>query len=339
MRPSFSAALAIADAFRSIDRAVPDSRAREGRESSLAPLFLLLLTTCVPNAYAAREAPEHALAPLDDGDDDGDGLLDAEEDELARRYAPIVILDRRDANRPASLDWLLRHMKGAPHSLFHVPADARSGADDPDDWTAYVHVYPRADGGINVQYWFFYPYNDGPLFFDHDSDWEHVTVRLDADRRPLGAHLARHENDSPGTYWSWSRLRRRGDHPVVLSALGSHATYGDASDVSWYDRAASCDDLERCDEPIWRTWQGDLPNLGERTRPLVHHDVLSYEGRWGRERVLPGTSAPFGPLHHRGFCTDGCRTCDEPGRALVSSAGKSATPASTDAEQTSHIAP
>lgn len=292
---------------------MPETRARGRREriGSVAPLFLALLSTCVPNAYA-RDPSERTLAPLDDGDLDEDGLLDDEEDALARRFAPVVILDRRDANRPASVPWLLRTAEDGPGPSFSVPVRARPGATDPQDWTAYVHVFPHADGGISIQYWFYYPYNDGPLFFDHDSDWEHVTVRLGEDRMPLGAHLARHEDDHPGPFWPWARLRRSGDHPVVLSALGTHATYADVNDAAWYERTSACTDVDDCDDPIWRTWEGGLPNIGERNHPLALGDVLTYAGRWGTERVLPGTSAPFGPLHHRGFCSDGLRACAGP---------------------------
>ena len=257
----------------------------------------------------ASEGDAH-LTPLPAGeDDDGDGLSDVEERDLARRYAPIVILDRRDPYRPASIPWLIRATGGQPGKAFGIPAHARRGSSDPADWTAYVHVFPRADGGINLQYWFFYPYNDGPIFFDHDSDWEHVTVRLDAKRRPVGAYLARHEDDHPGPFWSWGRLRREGEHPVVLSARGSHATYANPGDVGWFDVAVTCDDLARCANPVWRTADGELPNIGEPMHPFVHPDVLSYAGRWGRVGSLPGRSAPFGPLRHHGTCSGGSARC------------------------------
>ena len=42
-----------------------------------------------------------------------------------------------------------------------------------------------------LQYWFFYPFNDAFWLFDHDGDWEHVTVKLDAAMHPEGAYVAR----------------------------------------------------------------------------------------------------------------------------------------------------
>lgn len=278
---------------------------------------------------------------------DGDGIPDALEDEIARHYAPIVILDRRDRNRPASVPWLLAQAelgagaraalaKGAPPAgigRFHRVV--RQGSDDPDDWVTYVHVFPRADGGVSVQYWFFYPYNDGPLFFNHESDWEHLTVRLDADGNPIGADLARHEDNKPGKFFRWNRLRRVGNHPVVLSARGTHATYADHRDLPWWEKAGRCPDLERCEHPVWRTWEGGgLENLGERRRPRMEWSAhaadaearaalkggwpavevlgaLVFAGRWGPGGLIPGTAAPRGPFYQRGFCHSGFAACRE----------------------------
>ena len=41
----------------------------------------------------------------------------------------------------------------------------------------YTHVYPSASGGVNIQYWDFFPYN-GTLYW-HEGDWEHITLKLD----------------------------------------------------------------------------------------------------------------------------------------------------------------
>lgn len=174
----------------------------------------------------------------------------------------------------------------------------------------YVHVFPREDGGINIQYWFFYPYSNGPLLFDHDTDWEHVTVQLDAAGNPLGAELAQHENDHPGRFHAWSKLKKVGDNFVVYSALGTHATYADPADVAWFEEAAPCATLESCEHPLWKTWEGGgLENLGERRSPRRLDRALAYPERWGGTGLIPGTSAPRGPLFHRGFCVDAVQGC------------------------------
>ena len=279
---------------------------------------------------------EEGPAPLPEGDADGDGLEDAWEDEVARRFAPVVVLDREDWNRPSSVPWLLARAdvlgrerlqasfagfapsQGARQGAAPFSLAARRGSDDPSDWTTYVHVFPRAGGGVSVQYWFFYPYNDGPLLFDHEGDWEHATVRLDERGEPVGVYLARHEDNDPGPFRPWASTRRAGDHPVLLSARGSHATYADDVDLPWFEAAGACGDLEGCAHPVWRTWEGGgLENLGERARPRSLPEAMRYDGPWGEPRRVPGTSAPVGPLYHRGFCSGGFRGC----RAAVQHGG------------------
>jgi hypothetical protein len=198
----------------------------------------------------------------------------------------------------------------------------RSGSGLTSDWTTYVHVYVRPDRGINIQYWFFYPYNDGPLFFDHETDWEHITVRLSALREPERVDFARHENDTPGVSYAWASVRREAEHPIVLSARGSHAK------VTRFDSVASCDSLERCAHPVWRTWRaGGLQNLGEPGRPLCLERALSFADRWGPSGIIPGTSAPHGPLYHHAYCFDAVPSCSEdpvdvPQRQMASAEGQ-----------------
>jgi hypothetical protein len=258
--------------------------------------------------------------PGESNDRDGDGLEDGLELQLAARHAPAVILDGRDWTRPASIPWLLARLEQNPLRAptdaglrgWRLSREARAGSHDPRDWTTYAHVYPGTDGGIRLQYWFLYAYNDGPLWFDHDSDWEHVTVRLDRDHVPLGAYLARHEHNNPGPYRAWNQLRKMGGHPVILSARGTHASYSDPSDLPWFESASSCRVLEGCPDPVWRTWEGmRLVNLGERRTPLIEAEAIAYRGHWGSvgSSFLPGTSAPRGPLHQRGFCCGGLPGC------------------------------
>jgi hypothetical protein len=188
--------------------------------------------------------------------------------------------------------------------------ETRKGSARRDDWVTYVDVYPRVAGGVQVEYWFYYPYNDGPLFFKHESDWEHVTVRLDGEGRPLGAWLARHEDNDPGPYFQWSRLRTSGEHPVVLSARGTHATYADAADLPWFESAGACPDLGACDNPVWHTWEGGgLFRLDDLPRKTVAGVALRFPGRWGAAGFLPGTSAPRGPMFQAGHCAGGFASC------------------------------
>merc|ERR1719330_1567254 len=43
----------------------------------------------------------------------------------------------------------------------------------------YVHVSPES-GAINIQYWFFYPFNGPTIGFGvHQGDWEHLSMIVD----------------------------------------------------------------------------------------------------------------------------------------------------------------
>ena len=144
----------------------------------------------------------HAEGPaqLAEGDADGDGLADALERALSEKYAPIVIMDARDESRPTSVPWLLARtdlMKTASkvELASAVPwftgmespfsRVARGGSGSPSDWTTYVHAYQRTDGGINLQYWFFYVFN--AFLNQHQGDWEQATLQLDQ----LMSHVTR----------------------------------------------------------------------------------------------------------------------------------------------------
>lgn len=254
------------------------------------------------------------------GDADGDGIADRREEALARQYAPVVELDAEDWTRPASVSWLLAGLgqradedAGPLDSVLReLPADVRAGSHDSGDWRTYVHVYRSRDGRrLYLQYWFFYPYNDGAWFFDHDGDWEHVTVVLGEREEPLGVYAARHEDNAPGAWRAWADLRlEQGTHPRILSAHGSHGSFFDAADVGWRDRFSDRDPV------VWRTWEaGGLVHLGERGAPRLAF-VMDYDRPWGATSLLPGGSAPRGPAHQSGWCVDGDAGCESPPGAL-----------------------
>ncbi|HEX8705869.1 MAG TPA: hypothetical protein VF815_43945, partial [Myxococcaceae bacterium] len=95
-------------------------------------------------------------------------------------------------------DWICSHTAttrasfgdgfNANETFFLQPPDdaTHNGSTNPADWKVYGHVYKNALGGVNVQYWYFFPYNDGPSGFNHESDWEHINVRLAADYSVAG---------------------------------------------------------------------------------------------------------------------------------------------------------
>jgi hypothetical protein len=284
-----------------------------------SPLALAALLACLLPALAAA------------ADLDGDGLDDALEDALLVRHAPVVLLAPGESARPAGADWLLARSEiepereGSPPVLaaailgtigtaqraparLRPAAGALAGSADPGDWVVYGHAVPAAEGGVLLQYWFLYPMNDGWGLFDHEGDWEHVTVRLDAGLRPVGADYARHENAMPGRWFPWSALRHVGDHPVVLAARGTHASYASPEDVPFWERAcprATPDEATAAGCVTWWTWQGGgVRNLGELPAPRVA--FLAWPGRWGatgRFGLESSSAAPHGPAFQAGWCS------------------------------------
>jgi hypothetical protein len=270
-------------------------------------------------------------------------LADEAEEALLLRHAPVVLLAPDERAFPANVDWYLARARLDPdpaHEVHVTQASllgdfevalravgrrvarlrpnlaARPGSSDPRDWVVYGHVYRGRDGGLLVQYWFFYPFNDFHVLFDHEGDWEHVTIRLDARERPLGAWYARHAWSAPGKWFSWEELEREGEHPVVLSSRGSHASYADDEDVLFWDRTCGSRvpaKAARLGCRVWRTWasgSGGIVNTGPRDWPQPRAAFVSWPGEWGTQGWMRrDTGGPPGPAYQAGWCSEGAPGC------------------------------
>ena len=126
------------------------------------------------------------------------------------------------------------------NSAFHV------GSTDPRDWKTYFHVYPAADGGVMIQYWHVFAFNEfGGGFDDHGGDWDaSIQVWLTPDLSLRGVWFSRHADDHPGTFFCASADAGCGasqvrlfdsTHPVVTIDGGGHAAFRSPAD--W----ATCD--------------------------------------------------------------------------------------------------
>ena len=170
---------------------------------------------------------------------------------------------------------------------------------------AYAHIVaqradpnaPSDEGRLSLQYWFFYYFND---FNDkHEADWENIklffpvgTVEAALETPPESAGYAQHEG---GEYADWDsdKVEKVGTHPVVYSAVGSHASYYSSS--LWLGLTSTegfgCDDTRGPGHDV-RLGAVLLPARAEsRTSPFAW---VNYEGRWGQK--LPGANnGPTGP--------------------------------------------
>ena len=225
-------------------------------------------------------------------------------------------------------DWLCSHNSTTRYSygttwnenetFFLQPPDdtVHNGSSTPADWKVYGHVYKNSLGGVNVQYWFFYAYNDGQVGFNHEADWEHVNVRLNPDYSVAGVYYAHHKSV---TYYAKASVQWfNTTHPYVWAADGSHASYPSESicnstieEAGW--GASSC---ETNASYRWFTWAGGkgtlagyqgggVVNVGEKTLPLSGQNFIKYNSRWGEIGNTSETSGVRGPAFNGNWLLDG----------------------------------
>jgi hypothetical protein len=164
---------------------------------------------------------------------------------------------------------------------------------------AYAHIVTRRgdEPRLALQYWFFWYFND---FNDlHEADWEGIQLVFDVGSAPeaLGADpvdvgYAQH-GGGERTEWESRKLERVGNHPVVYSAAGSHASY--YSTALWLGTSASegfgCDDTR---EPSDQKPLGAVlmpSRVDSRNSPFAW---LAFEGRWG-QKERGANNGPSGP--------------------------------------------
>lgn len=225
-------------------------------------------------------------------------------------------------------NWLCSHTSTTRYSygtdwnenetfFLQPPDDAvHNGSSNSADWKVYGHVYRNTLGGVNVQYWFFFPYNDAQLGFNHESDWEHINVRLNPDYSIAGVHFAHHKSV---TYYAKASVQWfNSTHPLVWTADGSHASYvsepvcdSSIEEAGW--GASSC---ETNSNYRWFTWAGGkgtqagfqgggVINVGEKTRPLNGQNFIKYNSRWGEIGNISATTGVRGPAFQGNWLRDG----------------------------------
>jgi hypothetical protein len=209
----------------------------------------------------------------------------------------------------------LDRLKDDPRAVIAI--DANPAKDPPTPGRIYYHADAARDGRVHIDYWIFYRYNDSPKFskytclsglsvkdltcFDHEGDWEGITVTLKPDGEPESVAYAGH-------HWlhrfDWEDLEHvgviRGDRPRVWVAEGSHASY-----------PAPCGKVRRgtrvvqvgCDQPTTDVPDGDRSPRDDEPWPCgkdcVRELPLTEDGRptgwaafagyWGAPRCTVGT--------------------------------------------------
>lgn len=165
---------------------------------------------------------------------------------------------------------------------------------------AHIRQAPSGSAKFDIQFWFFYPFNGSivtaPVYRpQHEGDWEHITVRVSPDFQVADSvFFAAHSGSDawlPASAVSWD-----GSHPIVYSALGSHASYPTAGTQSRPPWVLMPDDHTSDGGHVWHTWQR-VSVVGSFDNPTPGNEWIRYTGRWGQMGVafIGGKTATDGP--------------------------------------------
>jgi hypothetical protein len=156
------------------------------------------------------------------------------------------------------------------------------------EWKTYVVWRPKATGLVDIEYWAFYAYNDGFLTFNHEADWEHVTVSVDpkgngAQGAALKVFFSAHKG---GTTLNAGdpKLEMDGTHPISYVAKGTHANYSKPGQytIPGIPLGVAKDDAKAAPAAdVWKTEASTLL-VGTRAAPKNNQVFVKYWGRWGQ---------------------------------------------------------
>lgn len=251
---------------------------------------------------------------------------------LIKRLAPLVRLHPQDPYKPASVPWVLPHMRmrfdrswkkdrqileaGRVNDATIVAQACegqRSGGDRPSDFfleivgaedtirrgdlgaaVCYVHVLPWPDYE-DIQYWFFYPYNGdmAPGPVSFAHEGDWEHVTLRvANGRVQRVFFSAHHD---GRAFAAAECSFVDGHLVVYSAKHSHASYRKGGTQP---RNNLPDDHTADGGPEWRTWERI-----EWVDPAPP-GWLRYSGHWGQIGEFKDTTGPRGPSHQPAWFGD-----------------------------------
>jgi cysteine-rich repeat protein len=140
--------------------------------------------------------------------------------------------------------------------------------------------------GNYLVYWFFYAYNDAPsciVDFNHEGDWENITIQLDEADQPLKVVFFAHGEE---TERCWEDVSVQGTHPLVFGGKGSHASYPAPGFHDVPVDGSPCSD-QAFPDARWDT--------GQDLRPVRGEPWWGFGGAWGEVGELGHSTGPKGP--------------------------------------------
>jgi hypothetical protein len=270
------------------------------------------------NPYRPPPAPPRAEAARFDPKNPADVQA------LARKYAPIRYMHPDEKYKPGDPQDFIRDSRVREHRRFwpdRTPDGFDEGQIDPaklkglqkdnlyldlkdtdaarrGDTAGSPTLYQYDEKTNTMTYWFFYPYNDapGPGNFNHEGDWERVTIQFDQNQQPTEVRYSAHRDHVTR---SWEDAPKEGGRPVVYVAKGSHANSPEPKTTTLVDVAGI---------PIAK----DTFGRGERVdsarqefRDVTAEPWYGTRVRWGERGKLAAvgqtfTSGPSGPSRSKG---------------------------------------
>jgi hypothetical protein len=141
----------------------------------------------------------------------------------------------------------------------------------------------------------------------HEGDWEAVSVILDTYGKPL---LAGYSEHSEGVRRAWTKVPKRGTHPLVYVALGSHANYFTAGTQRFDPRVVDPLFISVIEQngfqPVDHTGNGRVLRPRVVRVTATTPSWMAFAGTWGEDQYLraPGNApvalgtGPRGPAFH-----------------------------------------
>ncbi len=207
----------------------------------------------------------------------------------------------------------------------------------------------RRSGWVALQYWFFYPFNNWRSGFsgvnDHEADWEMIYIYLsesdNGDLTPEWVAYASHDfaGDDLRRRWDDPEVEKVGEHPVIYTGAGSHASYFSRGEYLAELELPFLSPLVQLVDRLqttWRKWLGGVRGEALASRssfnvfrvPFVDYArgdglgvgpggdrawaeprlldpapawVTHYRGLWGlyARDPIAGENAPAGPMYNR----------------------------------------
>jgi hypothetical protein len=159
--------------------------------------------------------------------------------------------------------------------------------------------FRRTPSRLLVTYWFFYGYSRPHVAanlrgadvlrdrLSHEGDWENVEVALSADgSKPLALFLYGHGRPDRK---EWKDVQEAAGHPIVYSALDSHASYAAPGRVEVCNPLGCAVDIS-AEKFRWDTWARD-----DGLRPVREQPWYGFGGAWGAAGPVGDRTGPLGP--------------------------------------------